>query len=98
MALQAAQQKLIKSYVERIERLNEERDGLGEDIAEIIKEAKAKGFSTKAIRRVVAARKKDKGEFVDEESLFEDYLAATSWLDTPLGGTQSVAVQEAEYV
>lgn len=100
MALQAAQQRQIKEYVSKIERLNDERDALGGDIKDLLASAKDAGLSVKAIRRVIATRRKNKKDFLDEEDTFDQYLAATSWLDTPLGaqsdieGPRLVAVNE----
>ena len=90
MALQTAQQKQIKAYVEKIERLNDERDALGSDIKDLLASAKDAGLSVKAIRRVIATRRKNKKDYLDEEETFDQYLACTSWLDTPLGAQSDI--------
>lgn len=66
----------LKAFVERIERLSEERAEIIEQIAEVYAEAKGSGFETKIIRKIVALRKKDADERAEEEALLEAYLAA----------------------
>jgi uncharacterized protein (UPF0335 family) len=66
----------LKSIVGRIERLNEEKDALSKDIAEIYVEAKGNGFDRKIIRKVVAIRKKDAAERSTEEEMIDLYLSA----------------------
>ncbi len=66
----------LKSIVERIERLEEEKAGLAEDIKEIYAEAKGNGFDTKTIRRVVRARKKDAAKRAEEEEMLDLYMSA----------------------
>lgn len=48
--------KAVKSYIERVERLREDRAAINADISEVMKEAKGAGFNTKAIRRVISDR------------------------------------------
>lgn len=71
---QTAQQ--LKSIVERIERLEEEKKALAEDIREVYSEAKANGFDAKIIRKVVAIRKQETAERVEQEQLIDLYMAA----------------------
>ena len=71
---QTAQQ--VKSYVDRIERLAEEKRSIAEDISEVYKEAKGNGFDTKTIRRVVALRRIERQERIEQEQLLDLYLAA----------------------
>ena len=66
----------LKSIVERIERLEEEKATLSEDIKEVYAEAKANGFDTKILRKVISLRKKDAAEREEEESMLDVYLAA----------------------
>ena len=66
----------LKSYVQRIERLEEERKALGEDIREVYAEAKAAGFDVKAMRVVVRLRKQDADERKEHEALVELYREA----------------------
>ena len=66
----------LKQLISRIERLEEEKKALAGDIKEVYAEAKAHGFDTKIIRKVVALRKKDKAERDEEEELISLYLSA----------------------
>lgn len=77
--------KQLRSIVERIERLAEEKQTLADDIKEIYAEAKGNGFDTKTLRRVVAARKKDASERQEADALFDLYMHALGLLpETPL--------------
>jgi uncharacterized protein (UPF0335 family) len=66
----------LKSIVERIERLLEEKQALADDVKDIYAEAKANGFDTKTIRGVIRWRAKDKAKREEEEALTEMYLHA----------------------
>lgn len=66
----------LKSIVERIERLEEEKKTIAGDIKEVYAEAKASGFDTKILRKVISLRKKDAAEREEEESMLDVYLAA----------------------
>lgn len=76
----------LKSIVDRIERLEEERRALQADIKDIFSEAKSAGFDTKVLRMLLASRKKDQSEWEQQQLLLETYMRALgSLLDTPLG-------------
>jgi uncharacterized protein (UPF0335 family) len=60
---------MIRSVVERIERLQEEKEGLSSDIRDIFAEAKGNGLDTKAIRRAIARRKLDQAEREERDHL-----------------------------
>lgn len=66
----------LKSFINRVERLNEERDALSADIREVFSEAKSTGFDTKIMRRVLALRKMDKADFQKFEAVLDLYLTA----------------------
>lgn len=66
----------LRALVERIERLEEEKKSLSDDIKEVYAEAKGTGFDTKAIRSIVKLRKKDQAERQEEESILDLYKAA----------------------
>jgi uncharacterized protein (UPF0335 family) len=68
--------KDLLSIIERIERIEEERAGLGDDIATIMAEAKGKGFDTKIIRMILRMRKREKHEIDEEQALLDIYLSA----------------------
>jgi uncharacterized protein (UPF0335 family) len=66
----------LKSIVERIERLEEEKQTLADDIKEVYAEAKANGFDTKTLRQVVRLRKRDLAERQEQEALLDLYMHA----------------------
>lgn len=66
----------LKSYIERIERLEEERAALSADIREVFAEAKANGFEPKTMRQIVRLRKLDSADRQEQETLLELYKAA----------------------
>ena len=66
----------LRSFVERIERLHEERKALGDDIRDLLNEAASAGFDKKAIKAVIAYRAKDASERAEHDALVGLYLAA----------------------
>jgi uncharacterized protein (UPF0335 family) len=66
----------LKALIERIERLEEEKAALASDIRDVYSEAKAKGFDTKILRKIVGIRKKDHAERQEEEAILDLYLTA----------------------
>lgn len=66
----------LRSIVERIERLDEERAAIASNIKDIYQEAKSSGFDVPVVRRVVAARKKDPSEVEEQDMLFTTYAHA----------------------
>ena len=70
----------LRSLIERIERLEEEKSALGADIKEVYAEAKANGFDTKILRKVIALRKKDTVEREEEQAMIDLYLNALGML------------------
>ncbi len=66
----------LRGFIERIERLEEEKKALTADIREIYNEAKGTGFDTKVMRQVVRLRKMDRSERMEQEALLETYLDA----------------------
>jgi len=66
----------LKSFIDRIERLEEERTALSADIREVFAEAKGTGFDTKIMRQVIRMRKLDKADFQEQEALLDLYLTA----------------------
>ncbi|HMM55935.1 MAG TPA: DUF2312 domain-containing protein, partial [Candidatus Desulfobacillus sp.] len=63
----------LRAFIERIERLEEEKKTIADDIKEVFAEAKGTGFDTKAMRTIVRLRKKDKAEREEEESILDLY-------------------------
>ena len=70
----------LKSVIERIERLEEEKKAIADDIRDVYAEAKANGFDTKILRQVVSLRKKDLTERQEEEAIRDLYLQALGML------------------
>ncbi|HEY8564101.1 MAG TPA: DUF2312 domain-containing protein [Beijerinckiaceae bacterium] len=66
----------LKAFIERIERLEEEKAGIASDIKDVYAEAKGTGFDTKAIRKIISIRKKDHAERQEEEAVLELYMQA----------------------
>ena len=66
----------LKSFIERIERLEEEKAALGADIKEVYSEAKGTGFDTKIMRHVIALRKLDTADYQEREAILDLYLGA----------------------
>lgn len=66
----------MRTIIERIERLEEEKAGIQGDIKDVYAEAKANGFDVKVLRKVVARRKRDNDEVAEEEAVLELYLQA----------------------
>jgi uncharacterized protein (UPF0335 family) len=72
----AATQGKLKAMIERIERLEEDKAGVMEDLKEVYAEAKGEGFDTKIIRKVVRFRKQDRAKRQEEEAILDLYLSA----------------------
>jgi len=66
----------LKAIIERIERLEEEKKTISDDIRDVYAEAKGNGFDTKALRKIVSLRKKDHAERQEEEAILELYMQA----------------------
>ncbi len=66
----------LRAIIERIERLEEDKQAIADDIKDVYAEAKGTGFDTKAIRTIVRLRKKDQAEREEEESVLDLYKAA----------------------
>ncbi|HEY0311094.1 MAG TPA: DUF2312 domain-containing protein [Allosphingosinicella sp.] len=66
----------LRLLIERAERLEEEKKAIADDIKDVMAEAKARGYDTKAIRTIMRIRKKKKEEFQEEEAILETYMAA----------------------
>ena len=70
----------LRLLIERAERLEEEKKGLADDVKDVMAEAKGRGYDPKAIRRIMAIRKKKKEEFQEEEMILETYMQALGML------------------
>ena len=72
----AVAQDQLRSFVERIERLEEEKKTIGDDIKDVYAEAKGNGFDTKVLRKVISLRKQDADERQEQEAILDLYLQA----------------------
>ena len=81
----------LKSFIERIERLEEEKRVLAEDIKEVYAEAKGTGFDTKIMRQIIRLRKRDQDDLDEEESLLDVYKRALGML--PDAAPQAAAAE-----
>lgn len=70
----------LKSIIERIERLLEEKKAIGDDIAAVYAEAKANGYDTKALKTIVRMRKEDPNDRAEFEAVLETYMQALGML------------------
>lgn len=74
--LNATAQGQLKSIVERVERLEQEKSEIAEQIKEVFAEAKGNGFDVKILRKVVRLRKQDRAKRQEEEAILDLYLSA----------------------
>lgn len=74
LADEAANQ--LRLLIERIERLEEEKKGLADDIKDVYAEGKAQGFDTKMMRKIIALRKMTPEDRREQQAILETYLAA----------------------
>jgi uncharacterized protein (UPF0335 family) len=79
--LQAATQKQLRQFVEQIERLEEEKKAIADDMRDKYAEAKSVGFDIKALRQVVRLRKKSKTDRQEEEAILATYMHALGMLE-----------------
>lgn len=76
----------LKSYFERIERLEEDKKAVSDDIKDVYAEAKSNGFDPKIIRELIRERKQDADKLAERETLLETYRNALQGLaELPLG-------------
>ena len=66
----------LRAFIERIERLEEEKKTLSDDIRDVYAEASGSGFDAKILKKVIALRKKDEQERLEEEAVLDTYLSA----------------------
>lgn len=80
--LQASAQNQLRQFIEQIERLEEEKKQLADDVRDKFLEAKAVGFDVKAMRQIIRLRKKSRQERQEEEGILEVYMHALGMLET----------------
>lgn len=74
--LNQAAQGQLKSIIERVERLEQEKAEIAEQIKEVLAEAKGNGFDVKIIRKVIRIRKQDRAKRMEEDAILDLYLSA----------------------
>ncbi len=70
----------LRLLIERAERLEEEKKGIADDIKDVMGEAKSRGYDAKAIKKIMAIRRKKKEEYQEEEAILETYMHALGML------------------
>jgi uncharacterized protein (UPF0335 family) len=83
----------LRSFIERIERLEEEKRVLAEDIKEVYAEAKGTGFDTKIMRQIIRIRRMDKDDVDEQETLLDLYKRALGMLPDVEAGPASAAAE-----
>lgn len=78
-------QDQLRAFIDRIERMEEEKAAIGADIKEIYAEAKGNGFNSKIIRELVKIRKMDANERAEHEAILELYMSALGMVAAPEG-------------
>ena len=76
-------QDQLRAFIERIERLEEEKAAITGDIKEVYADAKGNGFDTKVLRKIVSIRKQDQSERMEQEALLELYMSALGMAQAP---------------
>jgi uncharacterized protein (UPF0335 family) len=66
----------LKQFIERVERLEEEKRDIAEQIKEVMAEAKGRGYDTKIMRKIIALRKREADDIAEEEALLDMYKQA----------------------
>lgn len=70
----------LKAIIERIEKLEEEKKAISDDIKDVYGEAKGNGFDVKALRTIIRMRKQDADERQEQETILETYMQALGML------------------
>jgi len=83
MATESVAQDQLRAFIERIERMEEEKKAISDDIKEIYAEAKGSGFDTKVLRQIVRIRKQDANERLEQEALLDLYMSALGMQAAP---------------
>ncbi|MHB1101540.1 MAG: DUF2312 domain-containing protein [Devosia sp.] len=83
VSTESVAQDQLRAFIERIERMEEEKKAIADDIKEIYAEAKGNGFDIKVLRQIVRIRKQDHAERMEQEALLELYMAALGMAAAP---------------
>ena len=76
----------LRSFIERIERPEEEKKTIADDIKDVYGEAKGMGFDAKILKEVIKIRKMDRDERMEREAILDTYLAALGMIESPPEG------------
>lgn len=71
----------LRAFIERVERLREERKAIDDDVKEVFAEAKGSGFSVPAIKHIIKIRAQDRNERAEFEAIVDMYMAALGMID-----------------
>ena len=80
--LQGAAQAQLRQFIEQVERLEEEKKAIADDIRDKLAEAKAVGFDVKALRQILRLRKKSKDDRDEEEAILATYMHALGMIES----------------
>ena len=83
MTIETVGRDQLRSIIERIERLEEEKKTIADDIKDVYAEAKGNGFDTKILRKVISLRKQDANERAEAEMTLDTYLHALGMIEDP---------------
>ncbi len=86
----------LRSYIERLERLEEEKKNMAQDMKEVFAEAKGNGFDVKTIRTILRLRKMDANDLQEQEYLLDTYKRALGMLPEMEEESTEVAEKEAQ--
>lgn len=84
----------IRAFLERVERLEEEKREVADQIKLVFAEAKAEGFCTKTLRKLIALRKRSSDEIAEEAEMLDLYASAVGMDATPLGAWAKAAARD----
>jgi uncharacterized protein (UPF0335 family) len=81
--MSAVSEEHLRAFIERIERMDEELRAINDDKKEIYAEAKGSGFDVKVLKKIIAIRRQDHAERMEQEAILDLYLTALGMLPTP---------------
>ena len=73
----------LQQFIERIERLEEEKKTIADDIKDVYGEAKSNGYDVKVLRKIIAIRKQDQNDRLEQEAILDTYLHALGMAPEP---------------
>ncbi len=94
MADTSVAREQLRTIIERIERLEEEKKAIADDIRDVYAEAKANGFDVKTLRKVVSMRKLEAAERQEQEAMLDLYMSALGMLPTDDGAADEALAND----